>query len=90
MMNQFELKVSQLKQIAEEFEKKVEDGLAKPMDNDLAEHEKEIKCIPTYIPSIKLPDSGEAYVLDLGGTNVRAAIVTFGKGKYTIELTFSR
>ena len=84
-MNKFELKIRQLKQIAEEFEKKIEDGLAKPVENDLAEHEKEIKCIPTYIPSIKLPDSGEAYVLDLGGTNVRAAIVTFGKGKYTIK-----
>lgn len=76
-MNAFDLSSDQLKALSEEFEKKVEQGLSK-------DHQ-EIICMPTYIPSIQLPDSGACYVVDLGGTNVRAAVVSFDKGKCTID-----
>ena len=77
MNNDFELTDSQLKEISEAFVEKIKEGLK--------EDEKEIRCIPTYIPSIQLPQNGDAYAIDLGGTNVRAAIVSFEKGNYFIK-----
>jgi len=76
-VNPFEINIGRLKALALEFEKRVAEGLA--------EDGRELICMPTYIPSIRLPDSGTAYVIDLGGTNVRAATVSFRHGSCTID-----
>ena len=76
-VNPFELNIGRLTALVLEFEKRVEEGLA--------ENGRELICMPTYIPSIRLPDSGTAYVIDLGGTNVRAATVSFRKGSCIID-----
>ncbi|MBU1195636.1 MAG: hexokinase [Proteobacteria bacterium] len=72
-IDNFELTINQLTDIAAAFERKTRQGLN--------EDGKQIKCIPTYIPSIKLPDNGDAWVIDLGGTHVRAAVISFKNGK---------
>lgn len=76
-MNSFKLDISQLKEIAEEFTERVEDGL-KATD-------REIQCIPTHISSIKQPRDADSYVLDLGGTNVRATSVSFEDGECSVN-----
>lgn len=77
MKDGFELTMSQLQEITLSFEKKVNEGLN--LKNQ------EIKCLPTFIPSIKLPDNGDSYAIDLGGTNVRAATVSFENGECLIK-----
>jgi len=67
-MNSLNLSISQLSKIALVFETRIKAGLA---------HEKQqIKCLPTYIPLRKFSKNGRAYVLDLGGSNLRAGIVS--------------
>jgi len=73
----FYLSTEQLKEIALELQAEVEKGLEK--DNQ------EVQCIPTYINPNTAIDKGKALVLDLGGTNYRAAIVEFSKGKAVIH-----
>jgi len=74
--NIFKLSTAQLKEIAQDLQKKVEHGL----DN----HGTEVQCIPTYIKPKTLGVEGQATVLDLGGTNYRAAVVSFKDGKTDI------
>jgi len=74
--NVFKLKQKQLKEIALDLECKIEKGLVN--------EDGEIKCIPTYIHPLTGGVEGQATVLDLGGTNYRAAIVSFANGKAEI------
>lgn len=74
--NIFKLSTAQLKEIAVDLQKKVENGLNNPNT--------EIQCIPTYIKPKTLGVEGQATVLDLGGTNYRAAVVSFEGGKTEI------
>ena len=74
--NIFKLSTVQLKEIALDLQQKVEKGL---------NHEKtEIQCIPTYIKPKTLGVEGQATVLDLGGTNYRASVVSFNEGAIDI------
>lgn len=75
--NNFELNISQLKEIAEAFRNKFELGLQ--------EENTEIQCIPTYIKPYMSIRDGKVLVLDLGGTNYRAAIVNFHAGEPSIH-----
>jgi len=75
--NIFELKKKQLKEIALSLQAKVEKGLSE--DNT------EIQCLPTYISPKTDIKEGKALVLDLGGTNYRAAVVEFRDGKPEIH-----
>jgi hexokinase len=69
----FRLGTTELKEIALSLQTEVEKGLEK--DN------MEVQCLPTYINPNKSIEQGKALVLDLGGTNYRAAIVDFIDGK---------
>jgi len=82
MNNIFELTTEELKGIANNLQKKIEEGLEKDG--------MEIKCIPTYIVPKKDINDGKVLVLDWGGTNFRAAIVEFKGGKPAIIETLSK
>lgn len=75
--NIFKLENGQLREIARLFCAKVEEGLEK--------ENAEIQCIPTFIAPDTHGVSGEALVLDLGGTNYRVAVVDFDDGKPAIH-----
>lgn len=70
--SEFKLKTTQLKQIALDLEDKIENGLKN--DNT------EIRSIPTYIHPLSCSAEGQAIVLDWGGTNYRAAVISFAGG----------
>jgi hexokinase len=74
--NIFKLSTVQLKEIALDLQQKVENGLNH--DNT------EIQCIPTFIKPKTEGVEGQATVLDLGGTNYRAAVISFKEGKTDI------
>jgi len=80
--NIFELTTGELKNIANNLQKKIEEGLEKDG--------MEIKCIPTHIIPKKEIIDGKVLVLDWGGTNFRAAIVEFKGGKPAIIETLSK
>jgi hexokinase len=76
-MARFRLTADQLESIARAFREKTEEGLAKDGG--------EIKGLITYL-RIRAPEEGRrALVVDLGGTQVRAAVVAFGRRGPTIE-----
>ncbi len=75
--NIFELNNSQLREIISSFQEKFERGLQ--------EEDTEIQCLPTYISPNTSDITGRALVLDLGGTNYRAAIVDFLDGEPEIR-----
>ncbi|MEN9918885.1 MAG: hypothetical protein RL662_1321 [Bacteroidota bacterium] len=75
--NIFKLKTQHLKDIALSLQNKVEKGIV--------EENMEIQCLPTYINPKTNIEKGKALVLDLGGTNYRAAVVEFVDGKATIH-----
>ncbi|MDR0686519.1 MAG: hexokinase [Dysgonamonadaceae bacterium] len=75
--NIFELNIGQLKEIAIALQTRIEEGLKS--DNG------EIRCIPTYINPRTDIDNCKALVLDLGGTNFRAAIVEFRDGETIVH-----
>lgn len=77
MKNPFELTLSQLLEIAEHLEDKIVEGLQAP--------DQEIHAIPTYVPSLNAPKEGRALVVDLGGTNVRAAVASLHNGALQLE-----
>ncbi|MDL2214676.1 hexokinase [Dysgonomonas sp. OttesenSCG-928-M03] len=77
MKNIFKLKTKQLKEIALSLQTKVEKGLS--------EKDTEIQCLPTFINPNTNINKGKALVLDLGGTNYRAALVDFVDGKPEIH-----
>jgi len=70
--NEFRIKTSQLKEIALNLEDKINNGLKN--DNT------EVKSIPTYIHPLSCGAEGQAVVLDWGGTNYRAAVISFAGG----------
>lgn len=71
--NVFKLDSGQLREIALDFRKKVEEGL-KQQDG-------EVKCQPAFIHPISIEPEGKATVIDLTGTISRATVVRFAKGK---------
>jgi hexokinase len=75
--NIFDLGTDELKEIALSLKTKVNEGLEKDG--------MEVQCLPTYINPNKNIEQGKALVLDLGGTNYRAAIVDFIDGKPVIH-----
>ncbi|MDR2495804.1 MAG: hexokinase [Tannerellaceae bacterium] len=75
--NIFALNTEQLKEIAESLQKRVEEGLST--------ENQEVQCIPTFINPKTDNVDGQAFVLDLGGTNYRVASVDFKDGEPTIR-----
>jgi hexokinase len=75
--NIFSLTHEQLKEIAEALQKRVDEGLS--LENQ------EVQCIPTFITPKTTNVDGQAFVLDLGGTNYRVASVDFKDGTPTIR-----
>lgn len=73
----FELTCDELKEIALSLQSEVKKGLK--------EENMEVQCLPTYINPKKNIQNGKALVLDLGGTNYRAAVVEFVNGKPVIH-----
>ena len=78
MMNNFDLTVSQLLDIANDLKEKIGAGLK----NDGTE----IKALPTFIHPKKHGISGDAVAFDLGGTNFRAAAVSIGQSTTIKEI----
>jgi len=74
--NIFELTTEELKEIGNNLQAKIEEGLKK---DGL-----EISDIPTHINPKKDIEDGKVLALDWGGTNFRAAVVEFKNGKPTI------
>ena len=68
MVTEFELSPEQLTATARAFFRKVMDGLAGK--------DTEIRCLPVYLHPRLRKTRGKAYVLDLGGSNMRAAVVS--------------
>jgi hexokinase len=77
MYEQLDLNRRKLIDIALQFKSKVLEGLR--FDN------RELKCIPCFVPYLKVPKSGKAYVLDLGGSNIRAAVISLKDGKIKFD-----
>lgn len=77
MNNKMELNIDELIHIANQLEKKVKAGLWA--------NNQEIACLPTYVPVFKISKTGRALVLDLGGTNARAAIISWEDGNFFVE-----
>ena len=76
MENIFDLTTEQLREIANNLQSKIEEGLKKDGQ--------EILDIPTHISPKKDIEDGKVLALDWGGTNFRAAIVEFKNGKPTV------
>ena len=75
-----ELKLSpdELEDIRKTMSERIRDGLKKD--------DGEIKALATYLPPPSVEEGGRAMVIDIGGTNIRAAIISFSlQGKATIE-----
>ena len=71
------LSLSQLEEIREVMAERIREGLSGI--------DKEIRAIPTYIPPPSA-SGGQALVIDIGGTNVRAAVVSLtDSGEYRIR-----
>jgi hexokinase len=75
-VNDFELTTKKLVDISMVFRDRVEAGLAR--------ENTEIKCLPAFIPPGKRLKGNTARVLDLGGSNLRAAVVSLHGGKPVI------
>ena len=76
-MKEFELSTSQLKEFADCLRDRIQDGLA--------QDGQEIKCLPTYLSVPKGDHHGQALVIDTGGTNMRAALVSLEPGNGQIN-----
>lgn len=76
MNNIFALNNSELAHIADELQKRINEGL----DAD----SREIACIPTYIANEESIADEKVLVLDWGGTNFRAAIMEFRGGQANV------
>lgn len=72
MSHPFSLDLDQLAEIATSLHARILVGLS-------ADHQ-EIKALPTYLSLEQLPQEGSALVVDLGGTNIRAAVVQIQNG----------
>ncbi|MEM6368674.1 MAG: hypothetical protein AAGD10_11515 [Myxococcota bacterium] len=63
----------------------VRDVLSERIGEGLDEAQREIACLPAFLPPPPPEVQGEALVLDLGGTNIRAALVAIdGPGQMRI------
>ena len=74
------LEPRQLRDIARAFADRVREGLS--ADGH------EIRCLPTYLPAAPSPERSaptEAYVLDIGGSNLRAAVVGLDNGRLCLR-----
>lgn len=71
--NAMSLDADQLCDIARAMADWVREGLARGDDRT--------RCLPTFLPIGQAMPSGLAYVLDLGGSNLRAALVRIGGGR---------
>lgn len=76
-MKEFELSTEQLKEIADCLRERIEEGLAA--------EDRELKCLATYLGVPKGDQMGRALVIDTGGTNMRAALVTLQPGNGQIN-----
>jgi hexokinase len=77
METMFMLTNAQLLDVAHALAAKIYDGLRKD--------DQEIRCLPSFIQTHRVPKSGRALVVDFGGTNIRAALVAIQNGKLIIE-----
>ena len=68
----FRLSDAQLADIRDDFTQALRDGLSG--------QNPQLKCLPAYLPKPTRPPAGEACVIDLGGTNLRAGGVRVGPG----------
>ncbi len=75
MLRDFRMTANELADVATQLAFRIRDGLEKDGC--------EIKALPTYISSQASP-SGEAVVVDLGGTNLRAARVRLAGGELEV------
>ena len=60
-------------------------SLAAKIREGLAHDDQEIACLPSYISVRQVPQHGRALVMDFGGSNVRAALVSLHEGRLQIE-----
>ncbi|MDD2292743.1 MAG: hexokinase [Bacteroidales bacterium] len=77
--NIFALSCEQLKEIANELQRRIDEGLSNDDSNN------ELACLPTFIQPKSDKVEGTATVLDLGGTNYRVAKVTILNGKTEVH-----
>ncbi len=76
-MSGFRLSMEQLREVRDALQARICEGLAVA--------EREIACLPAYLPPPSSEVKGEALVVDLGGTNIRAARVAIdGPGRMRI------
>lgn len=76
-MKEFELSLEQLREVMNTLRKRIEEGLK--VDDG------EIKCLATYLGVPDGNQSGQALVIDTGGTNMRAAVVSLQPGNGQID-----
>ncbi len=76
-MGHFDLTRDQLLEVASDLSLKIREGLR--VDG------RELKCLPTHLSLSDDPGDGSACVLDLGGSNVRAAIVESNGGRFSFR-----
>lgn len=55
-------------------------AMADRIREGLGQKDGEIQAIPTYLPPPQLTSTGKTIVIDIGGTNMRAAVVALGAG----------
>jgi len=67
VMSGLRLSIEQLGEVRDALKRRIAEGLAEP--------DREIACLPAFLPPPSPEVKGEALVLDLGGTNIRAALV---------------
>jgi len=73
-----ELSLGDLEDIRESMARRIREGLKKDTG--------EIKALATYLPPPEIKSRGRAIVIDIGGTNIRAALVNLSpEGDVTIE-----
>ncbi len=59
--------------------------MAERIREGLSSGEGEIAALPTFLPPPRLEESGRALVIDIGGTNIRAAVVKVDGGAVRLD-----
>lgn len=77
MENRFALNLDQLAEVSTQFVSGVRQGLS--------EEGQEIRCLLTFVPTTERVPDGEALVVDLGGTRIRAALVKCRLGVLEVQ-----
>jgi len=84
-MNSIDEKWSKLKLSREDLED-IRKAIAERIREGLKEDGGQIKALATYLPPPSVESGGRAMVIDIGGTNIRAAIISFSSdGKVILE-----